>query len=175
MRTIEVPESERRPAWSAQLRENEEIKVRHRRLIEVAGVAAARPMEKIERQKKEGKDVAALDMAELDLNAVEADRVMALQDAVIVATLASWTLEEPLPTIETVGDMDTDIYEALAQVTRDQGAAIATGVDFEPGPGEGPTGPSDGSEKPSAEPVESKLTVVSGSDGASTAIAASWP
>lgn len=182
MRTIEIPEVKnlddtiRRPAWSARLRENDEIKVRHRRLIENAGIAAARPMAKIEQQKREGKDVGGLDMTELDLDAVEADRVMALQDAVIVATLASWTLDEPLPTLETVGDMDTDVYEALAKATREQGAAIATSVDFEPKPDDpgfeqSPTSPSGGSEEPLRDEQEHDSLSAPASNGESTPIA----
>lgn len=179
MRTVKIPGApgEAEADWSAtaELRESSEIKVRHRRLIEVAGVAAAKPMAKIQGQQQEGKPVQDLDMAALDLDAGEAGRVMALQDAVIAATIAAWSRPEPLPTIETVGDMDPDVYDALAQATREQGAEIAAAVDFEPNPDrpgfeQSPTQPSASSEEPSAEGTsESPETPPNGGESTATA------
>jgi len=155
MQTIEIP------GGTVELRGTAELKVRHRRLIEAAAIAAGAALPKLPTSLEE---LESLDISTLDLSVEETNTLFALQDATIVAAVASWTLPEPLPTLETVGDLDTDVYDALAEATRDMGAATATGVDFEPSdpssPGfEGtPTSPSGGSAAVSRADQESSST-----------------
>ncbi len=35
------------------------------------------------------------------------------REAAVVALLESWTLDEPLPTLDTIGELDSDLYDAL--------------------------------------------------------------
>lgn len=142
MRTVDIP------GGTAELREGADLKVRHRRLIEAAAIAAGAALPKLPTNLEE---LESLDIATLDLSIEETNSLFALQDATIVAAVASWTLPGPLPTLETAGDLDTAVYDALAEATREMGAATATGVDFDPpdpsSPGfeDSPTVPSDGS------------------------------
>jgi len=124
MKTIEIPDG------SAELREKPDIKVRHRRLIEAAGVAAMPGLAKLPSTRDELEN---LDVAKVgSLTRTEADSLFTLQDATIIAALASWTLPKPLPTMDTVGDLDPELYDALANATRELGTSVATGVDFDP-------------------------------------------
>jgi len=123
MKTVPVP------GGSADLREQNEIKVRHRRLVESASVGAATALAKLPSDQAE---LEAATLAELDLTEAEADNLFRLQDATIVAALDSWTLPGPTPTLATVGDLDPEVYDALAEATRELGTAIAGAEDFEP-------------------------------------------
>ena len=152
MRTVTIP------GGTACLRENTEIKIRHRRLIETAAVAAAQIMAKIDPEKVKA---GLLDMAALDVTRQEADRLYEVQDATIVAVLDSWTLPMPVPDMDTIGDLDPDVYQALADASKDIGAQVAARVDFDPtdphSPGfhETPTLRSSGSESgSSADPAQ---------------------
>lgn len=53
----------------------------------------------------------------LHLSASENMTLMELQDAAIVAFLHAWTLNRQLPNLDTVGDLDLDLYKALADAT----------------------------------------------------------
>ena len=47
---------------------------------------------------------------------LDVDQAMAfddLKEATVVATLHDWTLDRPLPTLETIGSLPSDLYEAL--------------------------------------------------------------
>lgn len=61
-----------------------------------------------------------LDLGTLDpVKALEGGREMVrafnrLNGAVVVALLKSWSLPDPLPTMDDVGDVDADVYDALA-------------------------------------------------------------
>ena len=123
MKTVEIP------GGNAQLREKHEIKVRHRRLVESASVGAAVALAKLPSDEAE---LEAATLADLDLTTDEADGLFKLQDATIVAALDSWTLPDPIPTLATVGDLDPDVYDALAEATRELGTAIATEENFDP-------------------------------------------
>ena len=130
MRTVEIP------GGTAVLREREDVRVRNRRLVENATVAAMPALEKVN---PEGE--------QQNLSTEEADSLFALQDATIVALLVSWTLQEQIPTLSTVGDMDPEIYDALAQATRETGAEVVSAESFDPTPDDGsPTQPSGDSE-----------------------------
>jgi hypothetical protein len=144
MKTVPIP------GGTADLREQTEIKVRHRRLVESASVGAATALAKLPSEQAE---LEAATLAELALTEAEADNLFRLQDATIVAALDSWTLPDPLPTLATVGDLAPEVYDALAEATRDLGTAIAAKEDFEPSnPADPsfnatPTPPSSGSEE----------------------------
>ena len=123
MRTIKIP------GGTAALREKHEIKVRHKRLIESATIGAAVAMAKLPSDQAE---LEAASLADLELTSAEADGLFALQDATIIATLSAWSLPEPIPTLATLGDLDPDVYDALAEGSREMGTAITAGEDFNP-------------------------------------------
>ncbi len=172
MRTVDIP------GGTAELREKLDMKVRHRRLVESAALAAASAVAKLPGDREE---LEALDMSKLDLTKDEADGLFALQDATIIATLASWTLPDALPTVGTVQDLDQELYDALAAATSDIGTSIATGIDFDPSspadPGfEGtPTVPSDGSAADSRADQGSSLTETPNGTTQSSVTAGSSP
>lgn len=123
MKTVPIP------GGTADLREQNEIKVRHRRLVESASAGAAVALAKLPSDQAE---LEAATLADLDLTEVEADNLFRLQDATIVAALDSWTLPDPIPTLATVGDLTPEVFDALAEATRDLGTVIASKEDFEP-------------------------------------------
>lgn len=123
MKTVEIP------GGTAEIRDTHDVKVRHRRLIESAGVAAA-PI--IARLPKDGTEFTETTIADMGLDRHEAELMFELQDATVVALLAGWSLDLPLPTMDTIGDLDTGLYEALGEITRDIGSAVAMGGGFEP-------------------------------------------
>lgn len=128
--TVEIP------GGTAVIRTASELRVRHRRVVETAALAAADIVGRL----------APEDGAmPTDLSPEDAGKLLVLQDATIVACLESWTLPEPLPTLATVGDLSVEVYDALAKATRESGAEAALrGIDFSPRPigEESPTEPS---------------------------------
>jgi hypothetical protein len=156
---------------TANLREGHEIKIRHRRLVESAAVAASSALAKLP------PDVGSLDdpmaLSELDLSEAEATSLFRLQDATIVATLESWTLSDPIPDMDTIGDMDPDAYEKLAEETRSVGASVVS-TNFDPGDPSSPefesspTTPSGVSEDDSRADQEQESTRTPNTDGPST-------
>lgn len=149
-----------------------EMTERRRRLIRSASMAAAPvlmklPADLLERQEQAVKAAAAdpgsaeakqaveaaaaaIDKAlkGLDLSMADGDKLGQMQDAAIVALLVSWTRPEPLPTMDTVQDLDWALYDALAEATKSSAAAVALAdVDFSPNPDQGsPTSPSSDSD-----------------------------
>ena len=124
------------PGGTAVVRAPSELRVRHRRVVESAALAAAALIQRLE---------PGTDELPGDLSAEEAGKLLTLQDATIVASLESWTLPDPLPTLETVGDLPVGVYDALAEATRRTGAELALrGTDFSARPikEESPTEPS---------------------------------
>jgi hypothetical protein len=165
---------------SATLRERADVKVRQRQMLEAASVVAAPAIDKI--PKLPGKpgqiDWEALDRAGLTFE--EMQTLLQLQNAAIVALLASWTFPEPLPqTLDDVLDLPAERYDQLSEAVRGLGAAIITGeTSFEPGdpraPGftETPTSPSQGSGERSRATPESASTDEQPSAGESIPTAA---
>lgn len=175
MRTIDFP------GGSAELRDGPDIRQRDRRLVLSAGLAAAGALAKIEAQNIEPSAIAEKDVASLGLTFAEAEAFQDMQDAMIVASLCSWTLAQPLPTMQTVGDLKPDVYDALEKATQSSINAVLTGTDFEPSdptePGfpATPTLPSDDSVIVLRANEESDSTDTSATSGPSTDFAQPSP
>lgn len=130
-RTVDIP------GGQATLRETKDLRVKHRRLLEVAAMAAAPVYGRLPADLPTDPDeLAKVNILELgvDLTPGEITRLMELQDATIVALLESWTLADPLPTMDTLGDMDPEVYDALAEATKADGARIAQENDISVSP-----------------------------------------
>lgn len=164
---------------TATLRDPASLKVRQRRIIEVAGLSAANIISRIPQESAGGSpDEIEGAIGSLELSRADSTALMDLQDATIVAFLESWTLPQPLPTMDTVGDMDLDVYDALAQATKELGAPLAAGtVDFSPKPMtvDSPTVPSSSSDTHLTADPQTTPTQPSSPDGTSTATASSTP
>lgn len=105
------------PGGYAVFREN--LKVRQRRLIETAGIQAVRALGKLPNEVTKGEiDPTTVALDALDLSDSEADSIFFIQDAAILAYLESWTLDRPLPTKETIGDLEVELYDALVEGAR---------------------------------------------------------
>ena len=92
------------------------------------------------------KDIPAEAQAKLDelLTTDDLDLINEAQAAFIVAYTASWSLDRPLPTMETVDDLPGQVFDAIAEATVDLGdGSLDTGVDGAVDPAS-PTGPSAG-------------------------------
>lgn len=155
MRTIEIP------GGTARIKEQKDLRGRDTKLIKAASLAASNVLSKIpddiRPKPDEDKQVAGERMQNylkehpLEVNAAEAMKVLDLRESVMVAYLASWTLELPLPTMETVGDLPDDIYQALDDaVGGDALNAASSSVNFDVNPDQkSPTGPSRSSDSTS--------------------------
>jgi len=174
MKTVEIP------GGQAQLREKADIKVRHRRLVEAAAMAAAPLLAKLPEDVATRQALTEAEVLALGVSRQEANAMLELQDATIIAALASWTLDQPVPDMDTVGDLDPELYDALSAATAALGAEITQETFDPPDPGspgfeESPTVPSDGSGPDSEGTRESASTVESPSSGTSTSTAAPSP
>lgn len=92
-------------------------------------------------------DLKTVDIKQLDGRFVGASH--RLQRAAIVALLRSWSLPAPLPTMDTIGDMELDVYDALAVATAPLVQVAMFGENFGPSGATdpaSPTVPSSGSE-----------------------------
>jgi hypothetical protein len=81
----------------------------------------------------------------LVLGANEVELFQRFQYACIVALVESWTLPDPLPTMETIQDMDAEVYDVLADAVAPLAMKLIAGVEFGPdgaGDPSSPTGPS---------------------------------
>lgn len=96
------------------------------------------------------------------LTLAESSALLEVQDASIVAFLQSWTLPRPLPTIENVQDLEPDLYEALANATKDLAAsALVDEPNFTPSKDikdGSPTPASESSSSPSVDAEASEAT-----------------
>lgn len=75
-------------------------------------------------------DTDALKKAEMSAELLSA--LFEIQMNSVLVFLKSWNLEEPLPTQETIRDMDSDVYEAIVKHTSPMAMAAANGTKFEP-------------------------------------------
>ena len=68
------------------------------------------------------------------LNPTDAGLLMDTQDqmtdATLIAYLVSWTLDKPLPTLDTIDEMDGDVYDAITDAIEKKGGVA--GVDTSP-------------------------------------------
>ena len=164
MRTVSIT------GGMAHLREKEEIRVRHRRLLQAAYMGAISGFSKLEK----GSELETLNMAELGLTKGEALAMAEVQDAAIVASLAGWSLDRPIPTLDTIGDLDMAVYDELAEATKGLANEIVTGTDFAPpdpssaGFEGSPTVPSAASNSGLGAEQESSSTSAPSSSGMST-------
>lgn len=55
-----------------------------------------------------------------------------LNKAAVVALVKSWTLPTPKPTVETLDEMEEEVYDALAQAVAPLALKAMTGEDFSP-------------------------------------------
>lgn len=63
----------------------------------------------------------------------EAMMMYEIQDATIVAFLEHWSRKDPLPTLDTIHNLDRETWKVLAEATRDLGTkALTASTDFEP-------------------------------------------
>lgn len=162
-RTIDIP------GGQAVLRGKDEIKQRARRRLELASVLAS----SVYRKFPKDTDPREVNLAELGLSAEEFDAMYAVQDQTILAYLQSWTLVQedgaprPIPeTVDDLGDLPVELYDALREATAPDGADTVAPVDFSPNPDpESPTVDGSASAGPSKDETESPSTPSSPTSG----------
>jgi hypothetical protein len=174
MKTVDIP------GGTATLREKPDVKVRHRRLVEAAAIEAAPVLAKLPGDEATREAMTETEVLALGVSRKEVHSLFELQDATIVALLASWSLPGELPDMDTIGDLDPELYDALSKASGGLGADI-TGETFEPpkpdSPGfaESPTVPSADSEPGSRADPEPASTDAPASISESTSTAVSSP
>lgn len=180
-----MPETVQIPGGEAVLRTASEMRGRDRMLVKSAALAAAGALAKLltdaqepgppgESEEDRAKRLIAATV-EADLSMEDAMAMERVREAVAVARLVSWTLPEPLPTMDSIGDLPADLYDALIEVTGGTDAVAET--DFGPAPSresERPTGSSTDSVGHSTD-AETEQTPTLPSVGVSTATASSTP
>ena len=156
MRTIEIP------GGTAQLKDQKDLRGRDTKLIKAYGLSAqnvlvkipeeARPKPGESRQESGDRMEAYLKEHPLQLSPEEAMLMLDLKEATMVAYLAGWSLDLKLPTMETIGDLPDDLYQALDDAVGGDviKTAVVSGVDFDVNPDKtSPTGPSRSSDSTS--------------------------
>jgi hypothetical protein len=150
MRTVDVP------GGTAKFKTREELRGRDTKLVKAAVIAAQSAIQKLgdDAERKPGETDAqaaarlskALQEKKITFTAQEATSLLDMREAIAVAYLHSWTLELPLPTLETIGDLPDKLYEALDDAIGGELLNATTGQDFSPNPDQSsPTGPSSAS------------------------------
>ena len=141
MRRITLPDG----GW-VELREQADLRVKHKHMMQAAFTGAMVAMTKIPDSVvtlPEDPQERAAAIAELDVNDLtakgaltfeEARSLQRVQEVAVVAFTVAWSLKEPVPTIDTVGDMREEIYDAIAETTQKEAAATMQGVNFDPTP-----------------------------------------
>ena len=109
MQTIKLNDDQ-----SVTLRELEDLTVRHKRVVESAAIAAGTALMKLAPYED---DLTNVPIAELGLSEQEAQSLYHFQDATIVASLESWTLGIPLPTMETIEDLKPELQSIEPHAT----------------------------------------------------------
>lgn len=169
MKSVEIP------GGTAILRDKQDFRVKHERLVNSAAVAAAPILTKMPDDIDKRLSLTEREVIELGATREEIEAMFELQDATIVAALAEWTLDAPLPNMDTIGDLTADVYEALAQATARTGAEVAV-EKFDPSPDvSSPTEPSGDSGSQSRAEQESPLTGAQQSSGESSTSGAASP
>lgn len=126
------------PGGEATVREPTDLTPRQKRRLSDAARAAAPALAKLMGTDPTQPDPASVQSAfeESSLSRADWERVRELQEATVCALLESWTLEQPLPTLATIGDLDTDLYTGLIEAIGGQPVEDAT-TDFSPSPDPG--------------------------------------
>jgi hypothetical protein len=149
------------PGGIAQIKDQKDLRGRDSKLIKAYALAAQSVLLKIPEEARpkpgESKEEAGKRMQEylethpVQMSGEEGMRMLDMKESVMVAYLASWTLEIPLPTMETIGDLPDDVYQALDDaVGGDAIKVAAASVDFDVNPDQSsPTGPSKSSDSTS--------------------------
>lgn len=167
MKTVDIP------GGTATLREKPDVRVRDKRLVEAAGIAAAPLLARLPADSAGKLALSETQVLGLGISAHDMALLWDINDAAIIAVLASWTLNCPLPTLQTLGDLDPDLYEALSNACAELGAEL-TEETFEPSapdsPGfeASPTEPSAASDSDSEGTPTSESHDTSSSTGTST-------
>lgn len=120
---------------TAYLRDPSDMRERHKRLImttmvPLAEVFAAVPAELAKAATGIGPEAAAASREAQRIvtrgikTRQQAAAMKEVDDAVIVASLSRWTLPDELPTMDTIQDLDPDLYAALQRGVEAQSAAV---------------------------------------------------
>ena len=132
-RTIEIP------GGSAVFRDREELRGRDQNLIQAAAMAAAPALAQLPdsvTKAAESGDMTqvAEDLTEapMSLSRPQALALLELKECVAVALLKSWTLPIPLPTVDTIGDLEIGLYTALCDAAGGMSMAELAVTNFEP-------------------------------------------
>ena len=164
------------PGGTAVFREPSELRGRDRDLIRAVAMAAGPALEKVPEEVREKPETESDEdfekrqneaMAKVQFTWQEALSMLDLRRATVVATLESWSLDRPLPTMDDIGDLPADLHDALVDAV---GGMALSGENFgvQP-PGENPTGDSRSSSTPSKDSQLSTPTLESSPDTAPTA------
>lgn len=126
------------PEGWIELRDQDEVSVRARRSISSISLSLGDAMLKLQRAKETD------DIASLGFNEQQADAFLRIQEASVVAFLAGWSRPEPVPTLETIGDISDSLYRYLMKVTAGLGASLAVDAGATEDPEDGsPSGSSE--------------------------------
>jgi hypothetical protein len=156
------------PGGYAILRDRDELRGRDRNLIRAAAMAAAGAIAKMPETVQEGAKEGETDeetakrlegeIGTLDLTWQESLSLLELRQATMIACLESWTLPQPLPTMDTVGDLPAELYDALDAAIGGVTTAISAATDFDENPDhDSPTGSSTSSDAPLGVPEAESL------------------
>jgi hypothetical protein len=112
------------PGGTATLRDKL-VAERHFRILEAAYISAGPALQKLQQdtpteetgQSEEERVANMLSKGE-HLTMSESMSLLELQDAAIIAFLERWSLSQPLPTLDTVGDIDRETYKVLSEATK---------------------------------------------------------
>lgn len=152
MRTVDIP------GGTARFKERSELRGRDVKLVKIAAMAASQALGKVpdevtnarpgESEAETAKRVTQyLNEHPLIFSTQEAKLMLDLEETVAVVFLADWTLDIEKPTLETIGDLPGDIYNAVIAAVEGEAMRATSGVDFDPNPEQNsPTGPSSASD-----------------------------
>jgi hypothetical protein len=131
MRRVDLPAApDGTPQW-ADLRSKDEVTTRDRRRIRAMSGGLTQTLPRLQGV------TAETDIADLDVTEDELDLFFRVQEATVAAFVAAWSLPDP-PSPQTVGDMPVSLYDALCELTADDGANLAAStsivLDTSPGP-----------------------------------------
>jgi hypothetical protein len=127
---LDEKQSDGTPHW-VHIRDRDEVTVRGRRgIMAIAGTIGDAVAKAIASPNP------AQALAESGITEEQADGIYRMQEATLVAFLAGWSYDAPLPTMQTVGDLPVKRYDALVKLTAAGGAAIVLDTDptMEPDP-----------------------------------------